>query len=641
MKTWNVGNTTVRNPERIIDGLRVFEANCVGHPFGEEEQIRFYGHLVENRVIEPVGGELPSGQTQGIGGRKWAASFNQLGLARAWKSKGVAELTGPGRELLYGRRLPEDVFLKQLLKWQLPSAIEYGAEYTGFNIHPLRFTLKVMFELMQVDCNCALSKEEIALFIITTIDNSQYPNVVKAIDEYRVEREKHIGKVAKHKFFYERALGKAYELYGPDLGDLYSLVEKVINLARTNRLDEPEATKALVALSAGGKGAGTQRAIRLRRKVAELARTGADAQEIHNMVLAEHLSTKVATLLDYTDSMVRYFYQTGLFSMSGTKFKFRDTRINLVTALVSQGFPIVSDEDFLAQFYNPDLPVLPTDDVQFIMGNIVSLIQTKRNLEMELGIELSSGTTSLVNNATEGRRLQADLENSVQNLREHLYYRAQGTPEEIADIRSCFEAIEDRTLLGGAAYRPAYYEWAVWRVFLAINSLDIDVTRTHAFRVDDEINPVHHAPGGAADMVFEYDNFILVTEVSLSTGANQWSMEAEPVPRHVAKVMEVATKPVIGLFVAPKIDPNTAQQFLQDKYYIEGRLLTLRIVPLTTKQLLSILDAYAVARFTAHNIYELLSRCAQLRAGINEGPLWYSLLSEEVSNIVKYWMLNA
>jgi hypothetical protein len=37
MKTWNIGNTTVRNPERIVDALQRFLSTMQGRPFGKRE----------------------------------------------------------------------------------------------------------------------------------------------------------------------------------------------------------------------------------------------------------------------------------------------------------------------------------------------------------------------------------------------------------------------------------------------------------------------------------------------------------------------------------------------------------------------------------------------------------------------------
>lgn len=38
MKTWNIGNTTVRNPQRLREALQLFKITMSGRPFRRAEQ---------------------------------------------------------------------------------------------------------------------------------------------------------------------------------------------------------------------------------------------------------------------------------------------------------------------------------------------------------------------------------------------------------------------------------------------------------------------------------------------------------------------------------------------------------------------------------------------------------------------------
>lgn len=62
-------------------------------------------------------------------------------------------------------------------------------------------------------------------------------------------------------------------------------------------------------------------------------------------------------------------------------------------------------------------------------------------------------------------------------------------------------------------------------------------------------------------------------------------MEGEPVRRHVADLVQKYKKPVYGLFVANKIDSNTAETFRMGVWYTtQDERLELHIVPLTLTQ---------------------------------------------------------
>src|SRR5690349_17618228 len=99
-------------------------------------------------------------------------------------------------------------------------------------------------------------------------------------------------------------------------------------------------------------------------------------------------------------------------------------------------------------------------------------------------------------------------------------------------------------------------------------NLEVLPEATRGFKVDEAMQPLHHAAPGAPDMVFPFQNYVVVVEVTLNTRENQWSAEGEPVPRHVGTVQaQQASRPVFGLFVAPVIEPNTALTFHRCRHY--------------------------------------------------------------------------
>ena len=58
------------------------------------------------------------------------------------------------------------------------------------------------------------------------------------------------------------------------------------------------------------------------------------------------------------------------------------------------------------------------------------------------------------------------------------------------------------------------------------------------------------------------EKFVLVVEVTLSSGQRQYESEGAPVFRHVGKCQKEYDKPVFGIFIAEKLDINMPIEFL-------------------------------------------------------------------------------
>ncbi|TFH03660.1 MAG: AlwI family type II restriction endonuclease, partial [Candidatus Thorarchaeota archaeon] len=206
---WNLGNTTIRNPNRIKEGLRIFKKNFEGKPFTEREQLEFYKELLKAGILESRGA---SDRSKEITGRKWAACFNQLGFTIAWKSRDVVRITDAGNALLSDDIPEEEVFLKQFLKYRLPTPIEKGKEYAGFDVNPLYVILRLLNDLAEEN-EPGLHKEEISLFVITCLRNDDIKSCKDMILDYRNHRKTIKGMVAKKNFYYQRKKELIERLY--------------------------------------------------------------------------------------------------------------------------------------------------------------------------------------------------------------------------------------------------------------------------------------------------------------------------------------------------------------------------------------------------------------------------------------------
>lgn len=143
------------------------------------------------------------------------------------------------------------------------------------------------------------------------------------------------------------------------------------------------------------------------------------------------------------------------------------------------------------------------------------------------------------------------------------------------------------------------------------------------------------AGGGKGDLYCEFNDFTILTEVTMSTSSRQEAMEGEPVRRHVSDAVLKYAKPVYGMFIAVRIDTNTAETFRHGIWYAKGDVKQrLDIVPLTLAQF----QKYFIAMFEAEKanpeqLRDLILKC-ESRRDILEAPAWKQYIDATVSDKV-------
>lgn len=179
---------------------------------------------------------------------------------------------------------------------------------------------------------------------------------------------------------------------------------------------------------------------------------------------------------------------------------------------------------------------------------------------------------------------------------------------------------------------PAYLEWTLWRAALAIDHMVNKPYEVRGFKLDSDFMPVSAAGGGKGDLYCEFSDFTILTEVTMSTSSRQEAMEGEPVRRHVSDAVLKYDKPVYGMFIAVRIDTNTAETFRHGVWYAKGDVKQrLDIVPLTLAQF----QKYFVAMFEANKadpvrLRSLIMKC-ESRRDILEAPAWKQYIDEVVT----------
>ena len=190
---------------------------------------------------------------------------------------------------------------------------------------------------------------------------------------------------------------------------------------------------------------------------------------------------------------------------------------------------------------------------------------------------------------------------------------------------------DDNVIKVPTSEAAAYLEWILWRSFLAIDHTVNKPYEARGFNIDQDYMPVGTAPGGMPDMFFEFEDYVIVVEVTMSTNSRQEAMEGEPVRRHVADYVERYNKPVYGIFVANKIDSNTAETFRIGVWYNKNdEKMALKIVPYTLKDYAEYFrNIFRKNIAKPESVITLFEECFKAKEG-REAPSW----KQEISNIV-------
>ncbi len=643
MIQWTIGTTTVRNPDRLRDGLSLFAEGFAGRPWDEERQAAFFDALVAHRVYETDADaharmKTPRKQEHA---RKWISVLNQLGFCNAYKGGGsLAELTPAGEALLRSPQTESEVFLRQIWKYQKPAPLpnQNGPSFAGVEVRPGWLSVRIACDLHTAGLG-GIAREEMTLFLTTTLRNADAPDTLERIQRYRADRKRVTGAVAKRQVFAAALRARVRELLGDEHAARREKLEALAVEGRRSPsfLRSFEADALLDDLVRGGKGARTRKAQETKRALLDGLAARESPEALQERLEAYHDRLRMDTLKDYADLTSRYLRKTGLFTIRGDQLAALEDRLPLIETLLEEPPAFRADEAYLDELRAADLPRLPTDDVAFLRKEIRLLTeQQERVVEQypELTFRLFSPPRSRSADPDELKGHAEALRQNVALLREMQFFHRQSEPAELEETLATFDAIDRRELLGGEAYRPAYYEWAVWRFLLAISAprdgrraLDALPETTRGFKVDEAMQPLHHAAAGAADMVFPFAEYALVVEVTLNTRENQWSAEGEPVPRHVAMEQARRSKPVYGLFIAPVIEPNTALTFHRCRHYVNGRIADLAIMPLTTDQFRELIRAYLCRPFGPQEFLVLIRRLDESR-GAEENPLkWMTAIA--------------
>lgn len=213
--SWHFGNTTVRNPARIKDGLEAFYNSQYHGNLDSKEKENGFAHLLNDLAIVNLK-DGDTNQDKSSVGRKWRSCFDQLGFI-TYKHSPTDEiiknaiikgkftkldiiknymLTPNGIRLISSDNVfvQQEAMLRALLAYELPSIVETSYDFNTFK--PFVFMLQIIKELGQRGLK-GLNKFETC--IVTSFNSHKdVSNVVNKITIYRERRNQSIGN--KNKF---------------------------------------------------------------------------------------------------------------------------------------------------------------------------------------------------------------------------------------------------------------------------------------------------------------------------------------------------------------------------------------------------------------------------------------------------------
>lgn len=372
-------------------------------------------------------------------------------------------------------------------------------------------------------------------------------------------------------------------------------------------------------------------AIRVERKDAENKKKY-DRELIKNRW--ERYLKKEGNFRDYADMNIRYLVSTGIMKRAGRGVmltpEYHSMAIELVKNIVSKE-PL---KDRLKRLCNG--ASLPTDNQETASKVLSDMLAELDNYK--IAYEMPDIPLDSVKNINLVRNV---LKKNIDWYKEEQYAVRQADEwQEIYEYMNLLivnngkekELDEDYSIKVPKSEAASYLEWIIWRAFLAIDHTVNKPYEARGFNIDQDYLPVGTSPGGRPDMIFEFDNFFIVVEVTMSTNSRQEAMEGEPVRRHVADIVMGKTKPVYGVFIANKIDSNTAETFRIGVWYTQkDEKLALKIVPFTLKQFSEYFKYMFVSKKNSPaDFLELFEKCFASKKS-KEGPEWKSSIGEIVS----------
>lgn len=516
--------TSPRTPAKMIPEIRLLHEQFDGKPWNKETQREFAVCLKNADFFE---GRTSSSESDFSARDRITRAPKALGFVDL---KPTIALTEAGQALVSGKR-PQEIFLRQLLKFQLPSPyhVENNNIAGTFYVRPYLEIMRLVRELEY------LTFDELKIFALQLTDYRQFDSIKAAIIAFRTKKDAHKGEYKKF----------AMEQW----------VQAVLHIHED------------------------------RIKAGKIKTRESDDETLDSFVKKQR-----GNLRDYADACFRYLRYTGLFMFSGHSLKVAQDKINELDYILStiERKPIFIDflqienkKERKKQFdidtatykeylFSSKTPALYVDIKENIVDTLMRIGEfTKRDLISKTIDDLKDLRDEIIQ-----KHKDAVIRAEVAEIKSYALY------SEIIDTYN--EIISDEYYDA-----PLMFEYNTWRAMTMLDGGDIKGN----FNVDDAGKPLSTAQGNRPDIECDYEEFVLSVEVTLQSGQRQYEAEGEPVARHYGQMKQRTGKNAYCLFIAPTINPAALTHFymlnqINNRYY-GGKT---QIVPLELDQFMRLVE---------------------------------------------------
>lgn len=594
---WSI-STTLRNPDRMIDWLKVVNNYLIGETWNNENQIRFQILLIQHKLYKPTNitaiekekfedfnsnftydeskimFEEQNYQDPAMRGRTSLSPFKKMGLIKI--SNNTIYLTSMGEYLLSDNYDFGYFLFRIFLKWEYKNPSEKGTN-SNFNINPFIATLHLINKVNEIaiernEIVKGISKDEFTLFVQTLTD---YNNI---------------------------------QVYA---NELYNYRTYIKELTANTEMSSQEKEEA--------------------KKNKKLIILQAITQETNQNKLERLLNN----LKDYTDNTIRYFRATRYLYIRGGGYWIdleprRNIEIQALLSTYDGSSNLLENEDEYVEYLsNINLPILPWETQRELTNIIESLVSEVNELESQLDIEVKDYSLLIVEDID-------TLKENVEELRairkDYLDTKKHKELQNIEEIEKCIHSLNNIRNLGD---KPSIQleKWSS----LALHALNDAISINPNYPVGDDNEPLFTAPAGKADIECYYNDFNSICEVTMLTGRNQWYNEGQPVMRHLRDFENINNeKEAYCLFLAPKMHQDTTNTFwIANKYEYEGS--NQRIIPLTINQLIELLELLIVTKregiaLCHQNMKVLLDNIVNIKNRVNSSSDWLREIPIEINS---------
>jgi len=300
--------TSPRTPAKMIPEIGLLHTHFAGQNWNNETQRAFMELLREENFFNGEGANDPAFSARDR-------------INRAPKALGFVvlsptiQLTPAGEELVNTRR-KDEIFLRQLLKFQVPSPFHKPTENSA------EFWVKPYLELFRLIRHFgSLKFDELKMFGLQLIDYREFNTIVEKINQFRIAKAQDEG---NYKHFHS-------EYFNRELREIYS-----------------------TDISSGN------------------TRT----RQTNDASIAKFLKTKASNMRDYADACVRYLRATGLVNIShlGKSISIVPAKIQEVDYFLQHTDRdpcfIENEAQYVTYLGNPLIPTLLTDNRELLEEKI-------------------------------------------------------------------------------------------------------------------------------------------------------------------------------------------------------------------------------------------------------------------------------